>query len=139
MVRNATMLKPKYVKLNEAPAPMFKIKKDPRFVGAGWPLSRTGLDELPQLWNIVRGEMSFVGPRPLPVSEARALPADWRAWREQVRPGIFSQWALSQEKHLSLTKWRQLEKTTLTQGSLKTDLQQIFLTVKLIFMSLFNR
>jgi lipopolysaccharide/colanic/teichoic acid biosynthesis glycosyltransferase len=139
MTRNATMLKPKYDHLNEAPAPMFKIARDPRFVGIGWLLSRTGLDELPQLWNVVRGEMSLVGPRPLPVGEARALPKDWRAWREQVRPGIFSQWALSGDKHQSLATWRKLEEATLQTGNPKEDLRQMFLTVKVIFLSLIKR
>jgi lipopolysaccharide/colanic/teichoic acid biosynthesis glycosyltransferase len=139
MLKNATMLKPKYAHLNEAPEPMFKIARDPRFVGVGWALSRTGLDELPQLWNIVRGEMSFVGPRPLPVGEARALPQGWRNWREQVRPGVFSQWARSEKKHLSLSTWKNLEENTLHQGSLKNDLLQIGGALNLIIASFFKR
>lgn len=122
MKTNAEALKKKYLHLNEAPLPMFKIHNDPRFVGCGRGLARTGLDELPQLINILKGEMSFVGPRPLPVKEAAALPATWKAWREQVRPGVFSQWALSEERHQSLKQWKDLEQKTLRAGSVKRDL-----------------
>ncbi|OGJ37539.1 MAG: hypothetical protein A2383_00760 [Candidatus Pacebacteria bacterium RIFOXYB1_FULL_39_46] len=139
MQKNASMLKSKYIHLNEAPTPMFKITRDPRFVGIGWILSRTGLDELPQLWNILCGQMSFVGPRPLPINEARALPKDWRFWREQVRPGVFSEWSSSPQKHLSLENWEKLEKTTLKKGGLKEDLQQIFSSIKLILMFFLRR
>lgn len=128
MEKNAAMLKHKYLHLNVAPAPMFKIHNDPRFVGMGWFLSHSGLDELPQLWNILKGEMSFVGPRPLPVPEARALPANWREWRERVAPGVFSQWALSGERHESLIHWQQFEKNTLRFGSPATDLKYVVIT-----------
>ncbi|MFH2118573.1 MAG: sugar transferase, partial [Candidatus Paceibacterota bacterium] len=139
MQKNAIMLKPKYAHLNQAPAPMFKIIKDPRFVGLGWLLSRTGLDELPQLWNILWGKMSFVGPRPLPINEAQALPKDWRLWREQVKPGIFSEWSLAKNKHRSLKNWEKLEKATLRKGNLKEDLRQMFLSLKLILMFFLRR
>ena len=122
MQKNASLMKHKYEALNEAPLPMFKIHDDPRFVGIGRFLSRSGLDELPQLWNIFKGEMSFVGPRPLPVHEAEALPKEWRDFREQVQPGIFSHWAYSWERHKSLKNWENQEKKTLRNGSLLHDL-----------------
>jgi lipopolysaccharide/colanic/teichoic acid biosynthesis glycosyltransferase len=74
---------------------MFKISNDPRFVKFGKFLSHTGLDELPQLVNVIKGEMSLVGPRPLPVAEANSLKiidVDWYFWRHQVKPGLFSLW-----------------------------------------------
>lgn len=122
MRRNAEKLKQQYQYMNEAPPPMFKIHNDPRFVGFGKILAQTGLDELPQLINILIGDMSFVGPRPLPVGEAKKLSPQWRAWREQVRPGVFSQWALSEERHQSLKQWKSLERKTLLAGSMKRDL-----------------
>lgn len=139
MEKNAAMLKHKYQHLNEAPSPMFKIHNDPRFVGIGRLLSRIGLDELPQLWNILKGEMSFVGPRPLPAQEARGLAADWQRWRERVRPGIFSVWAFSKEKHASLEKWKQLEIDTLARGGIQEDFKQAALSLRLILQSFFSR
>ena len=125
MYRNAESTKIRHLELNEAPWPMFKISQDPRFVRSkgglevGRFLSRSGLDELPQLWNVLRGEMSLVGPRPLPVEEAEALrkqdPA-WYKWRHSVRPGIFSLWAFDSQHNKSLTHWRRLEKATLQLG-----------------------
>lgn len=128
MKRNAALLKSQYLHLNEAPEPMFKIQNDPRFVGIGKFLAKTGLDELPQLWNILRGEMSFVGPRPLPPQEAENLPTEWRRWREMVRPGIFSAWAIASDKHYSLERWRQLEAETMTNGSIPRDLTYVLRT-----------
>lgn len=124
MYANAEKDRHKYLTLNEAPTPMFKASHDPRFVGIGRWLSISGLDELPQLWNIVRGEMSFVGPRPLPVKEALKLTATWD-FRYQVRPGIFSAWSLSNKKYASLERWRQLDKETVIDASLLSDIQLI--------------
>lgn len=113
---------------NEAPYPMFKHHNDPRFVGVGRWLSNTGLDELPQLWNILCGEMSFIGPRPLPTTESQqlmALKPDWQ-FREHVRPGIFSFWSLDEKRHQSLTHWRKLDALTVSQGSFALELKLIF-------------
>lgn len=114
--------------LNQAPGPMFKIFDDPRFVGIGKFISRVGLDELPQIFNILKGEMSFVGPRPLPVAEAKELSSAWD-FRKLVRPGIFSQWTLADNRHDSLTDWKELDRKTLSQGSVTQDLELISSTL----------
>lgn len=112
---------------NEAPYPMFKLHNDPRFVGVGRWLSNTGLDELPQLWNILRGDMSFVGPRPLPVNESKKLLALKPAWRFRtlVKPGIFSEWSIDERRHHSLTHWQKLDTLTVVQGGLKFEIKLI--------------
>lgn len=128
MVKNAEAQKAKLKKKNEAPAPMFKMKHDPRYTRIGKVLSRTGLDELPQVLNILRGEMSLVGPRPLPLAEARALPKSWD-FRYLVKPGIISEWAVDGSRYQSLQRWQQLEKITLEKGNIFYDLQLIIRTI----------
>lgn len=125
---DAEKQKKKLEKHNEAPWPMFKMKHDPRFTRVGRYLSHLGLDELPQFFQILTGKMSFVGPRPLPLSEAMKLPKNWD-FRYQVKPGILSEWALAPDRYKSLNRWRELELATLKNGSLKTDLQLILRSI----------
>ncbi len=120
-------------KLNEAPYPMFKMTHDPRFTTFGKWLSRTGLDELPQLINILKGEMSIVGPRPLPVEQARELTKEWD-FRYEIRPGIISLWAIASNRHMSLSIWRKLELSTLRAGSVMKDIDLIRQTISIIWV-----
>lgn len=76
---------------NEADGPVFKIHNDPRFTPIGKFLSHTGLDELPQLWNVLQGDMALIGPRPLPADEAQKL-MPWQKKRHSIKPGIISPW-----------------------------------------------
>lgn len=117
----------KYSILNQAPWPMFKIFDDPRFVGDGKFLSKSGLDELPQLFNILKGEMSVVGPRPLPEKEANELVGidPEFTFRFLVKPGIFSEWGLSENRHKSLKIWKSLDKKTVLNGGWFYDLKLI--------------
>ncbi len=128
MEKNASITKHKYLKFNEAPLPMFKIHNDPRFVGFGRFFSRSGIDELPQLLNILKNEMSFVGPRPLPVKEANLLPKTWKNFREKVKPGIFSDWSLAEKRHSDIKQWEKLEQATI----LKNEKEQYKLIVKMV-------
>ncbi|MEK9143325.1 MAG: sugar transferase [Patescibacteria group bacterium] len=91
MVRGAEDLQKKYARKNEADGPVFKISDDPRFTKIGRFISHTGLDELPQLWNIWRGDMALFGPRPLPVVEACKLTKKQQE-RHRIKPGIISPW-----------------------------------------------
>lgn len=111
----------RYQKNSSAPAPMYKNWADPRFVGIGKWLSKTGLDELPQLFNIIKGEMSLVGPRPLPVSEAEKLNREWD-FRYQVKPGVFSEWSCRIGK-ITLEQWRKLDQKMLKNGGLKYEVE----------------
>jgi lipopolysaccharide/colanic/teichoic acid biosynthesis glycosyltransferase len=139
MRRGASLFQQKLAILNEAPPPMFKISNDPRFTKIGKKLSRTGLDELPQIINVLKGEMSLIGPRPLPVREANKLNESWN-FRYLVNPGLLSKWALSSKRHESLQEWRKLEINELKSGSIYDELQLILDSVnKVIIKNLFAK
>ena len=142
MVQNAERLKNRYIKLNEVDGPVFKIKDDPRFTGFGKILSYTGLDELPQLINIIKGEMAFVGPRPLPVDEAKKVPQKYQK-RFNVLPGVTSPWVLKGQHNLDFKKWMELDVEYADERSkmydLRISLATIILIIKLIFRKLSGR
>lgn len=108
MVEGAESLKPKVQRLNEADGPVFKIKNDPRYTRVGKYLSRIAIDELPQLINIAEGTMSFVGPRPLPLVEAYAVPKKYEK-RFLVLPGMTSEWIIQGAHELSFKRWMELD------------------------------
>lgn len=113
---------------NQAPEPMYKNWNDPRYTKIGKWLSSTGLDELPQLWNIINGDMSLIGPRPLPINESKRLPKNW-VFRFEVKPGIFSRWSISPKRHSSLATWKGLEQSTLLSGNIVFDIKMILHTI----------
>jgi len=104
MIQGADKLQKKYLKKNEVQTPVFKIHNDPRFTSVGRFLSHTGLDELPQLWNVLRGDMALFGPRPLPVFEASALQS-WQRQRHCIKPGILSPWVLDGYHTRTFDEW----------------------------------
>ncbi len=108
MIEGADKLQAKFRKQNEADGPVFKIRNDPRYTYIGTFLSHSALDELPQLFNILRGEMSFVGPRPLPKKEAQLVPKKYQL-RFSVLPGMTSSWVVQGSHNLSFKKWMELD------------------------------
>lgn len=130
--------KSKYLNLNEADGPVFKIKDDPRFTKLGKILAYTGIDELPQLVNVLRGEMSLVGPRPLPVDEERRIPLQWRQKRSLVKPGITSSWAVSGTHRLSFPEWMELDMRDIRHKSAFYDAMIIFRTFRLFIINVFR-
>jgi len=90
MVRDADQLKPELGHLNMLPWPDFKIANDPRVTRVGRWLRRMSLDELPQLWNVLRGEMTLVGPRPCSVDIGHY--ELWQTERLEAKPGLFGRW-----------------------------------------------
>jgi lipopolysaccharide/colanic/teichoic acid biosynthesis glycosyltransferase len=108
MVINADALKAGYKHLNEYSKPIFKIKNDPRYTKIGRILATYGIDELPQFINIIKGNMTLVGPRPLPVDEALAIPNKYEG-RFNVLPGIIPPWFSSGKKILTTDKWLDLD------------------------------
>lgn len=137
MVVNAEKLKKKYRKLNESDGPVFKIKNDPRFTPFGKILSNTGLDELPQFLNVLRGEMSIVGPRPLPVEENKKLSKKYNL-RLLVKPGITSGWVVNGSHKLRFNQWMKLDKKYVLSANFLTDIQIILLTAIITLNSLFR-
>lgn len=135
MVNHAESLRSGIEHLNEADGPVFKIAEDPRCTPVGRWLRRTSLDELPQLWNILRGDMSFVGPRP-PVPEEVEQYQSWQRRRLRMRPGMTCLWALEGRSQLNFDRWMQLDLSYIDRWSLWLD-AQIF--VKTIPHVLFGR
>jgi len=111
----------KLQKYNEADGPVFKIRNDPRFTPIGKFLSHTGLDELPQLWNVLKGDMALIGPRPLPAGEASQL-TRWQQKRHVVKPGIISPWVLNGYHSKPFTAWMQSDIEYVKQKSFWFDL-----------------
>ncbi len=104
MVANAEELKRELLSKNDVDGPMFKMIADPRITRVGRFLRATNLDELPQLWNVLRGDMSLVGPRPLSMDEMRYNPR-WRDVRLSVRPGITGLWQAHAHDRVSFAEW----------------------------------
>src|SRR5450631_9908 len=109
MVPNAEQLIAKLEQLNEVSGPVFKMEKDPRITPIGRLLRRSSLDELPQLLNVLRGEMSLVGPRPLPVRDYQGFNEDWQRRRFSVRPGITCLWQVNGRSGISFEQWMKLD------------------------------
>ena len=135
MKKSAVLQQWRYKRQNEADGPVFKIWDDPRFTGFGRLLSRTGLDELPQLINVLKGNMSLVGPRPLPVSEANKLTITQRQ-RHLIKPGLTSLWVIRGAHSLSFAEWMKLDQVYVGKASFVTDLNILLKTASIILNSI---
>jgi lipopolysaccharide/colanic/teichoic acid biosynthesis glycosyltransferase len=131
MVEDAENLKHKIKNQNEAEGPVFKIRHDPRYTKVGKFLSHMAIDEIPQLVNIIKGEMAFVGPRPLPIDEAAKVPKKYDK-RFSVLPGMTSSWIVSGAHSLSFAKWMALDLEYVEKKSFFYDLKIVLMTVGLI-------
>jgi exopolysaccharide biosynthesis polyprenyl glycosylphosphotransferase len=118
---------------NEADGPLFKIRDDPRVTPVGRLLRRFSLDELPQLWNVARGEMSLVGPRPLPQRDYDRL-EDWHRKRNLVLPGITGLWQISGRSELDFDDLVRLDFLYLEHWSVSLDLSILVKTVPAVLM-----
>ncbi|HEY7281200.1 MAG TPA: sugar transferase [Actinomycetota bacterium] len=108
--------------LNEASGPLFKMRDDPRVTRVGKFLRRWSLDELPQLWNVVRGDMSLVGPRPPLPEEVEAYEQDWHFDRLEVMPGITGLWQVSGRSNLSFDDYMRLDLSYVENWSVGFDM-----------------
>jgi exopolysaccharide biosynthesis polyprenyl glycosylphosphotransferase len=129
MVHNAEALRPSLEALNETGSPTFKIKKDPRITRIGRFLRRTGLDELPQFYNVLRGEMSIMGPRP-PLESEIAQYKPWQLRRLSVKPGITCIWQVAPNRHsIVFDNWIKMDLHYIDNWSIKTDAILFFKTI----------
>jgi exopolysaccharide biosynthesis polyprenyl glycosylphosphotransferase len=115
--------------LNEVSGPVFKIKNDPRITPIGKFLRKTSLDEVPQLFSVLKGDMSLVGPRPLPIRDYEGFNEDWQRRRFSVKPGITCLWQVQGRSSISFEKWMELDLQYIDKWSLWLDFQILLQTI----------
>jgi exopolysaccharide biosynthesis polyprenyl glycosylphosphotransferase len=129
MVADAEQRQAELEEFNEVSGPVFKIKNDPRITPLGKFLRKTSIDELPQLFNVVTGEMSLVGPRPLPVRDYEGFDRDWQRRRFSVRPGITCLWQINGRNSIPFEQWMELDMQYIDKWSLWLDLKILYRTI----------
>jgi exopolysaccharide biosynthesis polyprenyl glycosylphosphotransferase len=134
MITNAEQFKHELAAMNEMSGPVFKVTNDPRITPLGKILRRYSLDELPQLFNVVRNEMSLVGPRPLPVDEVRRFNDLAHRRRLSVKPGITCLWQIQGRNQISDFKdWVRLDLEYIDNWSLWLDIKILLRTIPVVF------
>lgn len=129
MVPEADQMLDSLLDQNEMEGPAFKISNDPRITRVGRVIRKTCIDELPQLWNILKGDMSFVGPRP-PLPREVEQYNDFQRTRLSVVPGLTCYWQIQPNRNsLTFDKWLELDLKYIEERNVKTDLMIIFKTV----------
>ena len=131
MLKNAAALREEMEQFNELDGPAFKMKNDPRITKAGRFLRRTSLDELPQLYNVLKGDMSLVGPRPLPTYESEKCSAE-QLQRLLVKPGITCYWQACGRNDVSFDEWIEMDLRYIREQSIRTDVSILLQTVKAV-------
>ena len=125
MVTNAEELQKELLDKSEQDGPAFKLTDDPRVTKVGKYLRKSCIDELPQLWNVLKGDMSLVGPRPLPLKESLACTA-WQRARLSVLPGLTCTWQAYGGRDVKFAQWMQMDLDYIKRRSFFFDLRLIF-------------
>ena len=133
MVTDAESRKRELLPLNEQDGPAFKLKSDPRTTAVGRWLRATSIDELPQLWNVLKGDMSLVGPRPLPCDESDAC-RGWHRRRLDVTPGLTCTWQVKGRSKVSFTQWMRMDAGYASSLSPWNDLKLLLRTVPAVLL-----
>jgi exopolysaccharide biosynthesis polyprenyl glycosylphosphotransferase len=131
MVRDAEQMKAELEELNEGPGLLFKLKEDPRITSAGRKLRRFSLDELPQLWNVIKGDMSLVGPRPALPNEVEQYD-DWVKNRLRVKPGMTGLWQVSGRTETTFEDYIRHDLFYIQNWSLSLDLWILWRTLRAV-------
>ena len=132
MVSNAEELLEDLMEHNEMDGPVFKIKEDPRITRVGKFIRKTSIDELPQLFNILRGDMSIVGPRPAIPHEVAEY-SDYHKQRLLVKPGLTCIWQVSGRNSIGFEEWMEMDLEYIEKRNLWMDTKLIFKTVGVLF------
>jgi exopolysaccharide biosynthesis polyprenyl glycosylphosphotransferase len=132
MVINAEAAQASLEHMNENSGPVFKIFNDPRVTKIGAILRRTSIDELPQLFNILKGDMSFVGPRPLNLRDVGKFSEAWLMRRFSVKPGLTCLWQISGRSNVSFNRWIALDLHYIDHWSLQMDLKILVMTIPVV-------
>ncbi len=132
MVQNAETLRAALEKQNEMDGPVFKIKKDPRVTKIGRILRKTSLDEFPQFYNVLKGDMSVVGPRP-PIPAEVDEYEDWQRRRLSMKPGITCIWQVSGRNEISFEEWMRMDLQYIDSWSVRLDIELISKTIRALF------
>lgn len=128
MCKNAPEMHAQLLEENELDGPAFKMKDDPRVTKVGKFIRKTSIDELPQLINIIKGEMSIVGPRPLPTYETEQC-NEYQKQRLFVKPGLTCYWQCGGRSNVDFDEWIEMDLKYIREANLWTDFKIIFLTV----------
>jgi len=136
MVTNAEQRRFELEAMNEMSGPVFKVASDPRITKAGRILRRLSIDEFPQLWNVLKGEMSIVGPRPLPVDEVKRFEDLAHRRRLSVKPGLTCIWQISGRNNITDFKdWVRMDLEYIDNWSLWLDIKIVFQTVPVVLFA----
>jgi len=128
---NASKMREELGQFNELDGPAFKMKEDPRITKIGAFIRKTSIDELPQLLNVLIGNMTLVGPRPLPTYETAEC-NEYQLQRLLAKPGITCYWQISGRNDISFDEWIEMDLRYINEASLFTDIKILLLTVKAV-------